>query len=108
MTTPDSFRAQLSALRDDVLAHARHEEEDVFPALNTSADELKKLGERYEGSGRRPDLRSSSFPRHAAGEQAARPGHLDDRPHARGDARLSTSALHTLFAEGPNPDLTLI
>lgn len=48
MTTPDSFRAQLSALRDDVLAHARHEEEDVFPALNTSADELKKLGERYE------------------------------------------------------------
>lgn len=48
--TSSSFRTQLTELRQSVLAHARHEERAVFPALeaNTGTAELEELGERYE------------------------------------------------------------
>ena len=45
-----SFRTQLAELREDVIAHAKHEEADVFPALQraVSESELEELGARYE------------------------------------------------------------
>jgi len=49
-TTTLSFRTQLGELRDSVLAHARHEEAEVFPELESrlNRDELNELGARYE------------------------------------------------------------
>lgn len=46
----ESFRTQLKELRQAVLAHAKHEEADVFPALLSNVDdnELANLGSRYE------------------------------------------------------------
>lgn len=46
----DSFRDQLTELRQSVLAHAGHEEADVFPGLERALDpvELGELGDRYE------------------------------------------------------------
>jgi hemerythrin superfamily protein len=45
-----SFRTQLAELRQAVLAHAKHEESAVFPALHThtDAEQLDELGDRYE------------------------------------------------------------
>ena len=45
-----SFRTQLAELRQSVLAHAKHEEHEVFPALeaNTRITELEELGDRYD------------------------------------------------------------
>jgi hemerythrin superfamily protein len=49
-TMGSSFRSQLVGLRQAVLAHAKHEESDVFPALERDTDrsELADLGGRYE------------------------------------------------------------
>lgn len=46
----DVFAAALAQLRDEVLAHAAAEERDVLPKLrqNLDADELQRLGDRYE------------------------------------------------------------
>jgi len=46
----DSFRARFDELRQAVIAHAKHEESEVFPALHTQSDlqELIELGVRYE------------------------------------------------------------
>lgn len=48
-TTP-AFRAQLAELGRAVLAHAEHEQVDVFPALERDTDrsQLEQLGQRYE------------------------------------------------------------
>jgi hemerythrin superfamily protein len=45
-----SFRIQLAELRRAVLSHAKHEETDVFPALesHTQRSELGELGDRYD------------------------------------------------------------
>jgi hemerythrin superfamily protein len=45
-----SFRSQLVELRQAVIAHAKHEEAEVFPALERDVDraELGQLGDRYE------------------------------------------------------------
>jgi hemerythrin superfamily protein len=44
------FRTQLGELRQAVLAHAKREESDVFPALRAHTDpqELVELGDRYD------------------------------------------------------------
>jgi hemerythrin superfamily protein len=49
-TTSDSFRTQLVELRQAVLAHAKHEERDVLPALERNIDpqQLGELGDRYD------------------------------------------------------------
>jgi hemerythrin superfamily protein len=48
-TATESFRNQLEELREAVLAHATHEEREVFPSLETyDAADLQSLGERYE------------------------------------------------------------
>lgn len=48
----DIFRVQLEELRRLVLEHAKHEERDVFPALeeNLGTEELGRLGDRYENA----------------------------------------------------------
>ena len=45
-----SFRSQLVELRQAVLGHAKHEESDVFPALQSQLDaqKLGELGDRYD------------------------------------------------------------
>lgn len=49
-TDTSAFRAQLVELRSAVIAHARHEETEIFPALahHTDATKLGALGDRYE------------------------------------------------------------
>jgi hypothetical protein len=44
--TSQEFIDQLTKLRDAVLEHARHEEEDEFPVLQSKldADDLKRMG----------------------------------------------------------------
>jgi hemerythrin superfamily protein len=48
--TSPMFRTRLAELRQAVLAHAQHEERDVFPALQRAIDpaELGTLGDRYD------------------------------------------------------------
>jgi hemerythrin superfamily protein len=48
--TSSSFRSGLEELRRAVIAHALHEEADVFPSLQRDTDsaELANLGDRYE------------------------------------------------------------
>lgn len=47
---PDALRPRLEHLRSAVLAHAKHEERDVFALLTASVDEneLVEMGRRYE------------------------------------------------------------
>lgn len=47
---PTALRSGIEQLRSAVLAHAKHEEHDVFPVLASSVshDELIEMGRRYE------------------------------------------------------------
>ena len=99
-TTSISFRTQLGALRQSVLAHAKHEEADVFPALqrDTGASELAELGDRYDKA---LDAAPTHPHPHAAGHAASQQGSGPDGCPRRSGARRHACRLIRAIPSAP-------